>query len=162
MKKMSIQLISTIIVSLLTFNLFASDDENIVIKKERIYLGAGVGVNSLSGSSNSLGLQLFGGYIIPANLGDNRLSVEVGYMDTGNFGNGGGSAKGLWTAAVFDMPLKNDLSLLGRAGLDLGDDDGVMLGVGFGLKLNQKVRLRAEYVIRDNIDSLQLNAVLRL
>lgn len=96
-----------------------------------------------------------------------KLSVEVGYMDSGNFdrkqssfGNASARANGLWGTAVASVTLKNNLSGIGRFGLDIGDD-GIMIGAGFGLTMNEDMDLRFEYVIRDTIDSLQVNLVIR-
>jgi len=49
--------------------------------------------------------------------------------------------------------------LPGRLGLGIGDDDGLMYGVGPGHDLTEKVAIRGEYVLRDEVDSLQLNFV---
>jgi hypothetical protein len=62
---------------------------------------------------------------------------------------------------VADLPLNQNVSAIGRLGLDIGDDDGVMIGFGLGFPMSQKTDLRVEYVIRDNIDSFQLNLVIR-
>ncbi len=77
-------------------------------------------------------------------------------------GFGDEKAKGIWSTAVISVPLKGRLSVLGRAGLDFGDDDGFMFGGGLGYQANEKMEIRGEYVVRDNIDSLQVNVVIRL
>ncbi|MDH5711993.1 MAG: porin family protein, partial [Gammaproteobacteria bacterium] len=122
---------------------------------------------------SAIGFQIFGGYDLPVKMGNGTLSVEAGYMDTGDmdgnvtlpfFGSvpATASASGLWGNAVYTLPLQDKLDLLLRAGLDIGDDDGVMFGAGLGFDLNAKMQLRGEYVIRDTIDSLQLNFVMRM
>lgn len=70
-------------------------------------------------------------------------------------------AQGLWGTAVLDFPIQDQISVIGRLGLDIGDDDGLMIGAGLGFDVNKNIELRAEYVIRDNIDSLQANLVFR-
>jgi opacity protein-like surface antigen len=160
MKKMSIVFIAM----LYAFNTNAADGSKSTIDAKKIYFGGGLGLNSLSGIdlSDAIGFQVFAGYELPVEVGDGTLSVEVGYMDSGNFdGPGKGKAKGVWANAVVSLPLQNKLSVIGRAGLDLGDDDGLMLGGGLGFQANEKMEIRAEYVIRDNVDSLQLNLVIR-
>jgi len=145
---------------------------------DKLYLGGGLGFNSISGIdfSDGLGFQFFGGYDLPVKMGKGKLSVEVGYMDSGNMEVGSvtipvippqkitveGKAKGLWGNAVFSLPLQEKMSLIARAGLDIGDDDGIMLGAGLGFKLSNKMEVRGEYVIRDTIDSLQVNLVMRM
>jgi hypothetical protein len=131
--------------------------------QDNLYAGAGIGLNSVSGLDDAIGIQIFGGYKLNmVNLDPIALAVEVGYMDTGDFEAGGmnvGSASGLWATAVANYPVSPEVNLLGRLGLDFGDDDGLMLGVGAGFRLSPELQLRGEYVIRDNIDSLQANVV---
>lgn len=135
---------------------------------KKAYYGGGLGSNSAYGSSGT-GFQFFGGYDLPVKVGKGKLAVEVGYMDSGDleqtvpfFGTISFSASGLWGNAVYTHPLQKNLDFVGRAGLDIGDDDGVMFGAGVGYKLNNKMSLRGEYVLRDTIDSLQVNFVMRM
>jgi hypothetical protein len=51
------------------------------------------------------------------------------------------------------------VELIGRAGFDFGDDDGFMIGIGAGYIVNKNLKLRGEFVVRDNVDSLQFNVV---
>lgn len=141
--------------------------------KDDIYFGGGLGLNSLSGIdfSDGLGFQIFAGYDLPVKMGKGKLSLEAGYMDSGDIEFGAipffGTPlevrfKGLWGNAVFSLPLQGKMSLLARAGLDIGDDDGLMIGAGLGFKINNKMEIRGEYVMRDFVDSLQLNFVMRM
>ena len=146
---------------------------------DKIYFGGGLGSNSLPGSSSGIGFQFFGGYDLPVKMGKGKLSVEVGYMDTGDmeYNTVGISpvfpfplinttvatkATGLWGNAVFSLPVQDKLNIIARAGLDIGDDDGFMFGAGLGFNLSPKMELRGEYVMRSNVDSLQLNFVMKL
>lgn len=130
------------------------------------YFGAGIGFNSVHNNHNfyndddAVGFQVLAGLPLTARLGSAALSVELGYMDTGSFDRGG-SANGLWSTAVASLPLNNDLKLLGRLGVDFGDDDGVMVGAGVGFPMANKTDMRIEYVIRDQIDSFQVNLIFR-
>lgn len=161
MKKLSFVVIAMLVAS---YSHAASTD--------KLYLGGGLGFNSLSGIdfSDGMGYQLFGGYDLPVKMGKGKLSVEAGYMDSGDiefgaipfFGPLEARFKGLWGTAVFSLPLQNKLNVLARAGFDIGDDDGFMIGAGLGFKLNPKMELRGEYVIRDFVDSLQINLVMRM
>jgi hypothetical protein len=140
------------------------------------YAGAGIGFNSLDGGGDATGFQMFGGYDL-AKAGFKaapfKLAVEVGYMDSGTFESDvniplfgtvrvQSKAKGLWATGVASYPVNPQTDLIGRLGLDFGDDDGLMLGAGVGFSVNKQMQLRGEYVIRDHIDSLQLNLILRL
>jgi len=137
------------------------------IDAKKIYFGAGVGLNDASGFDSAIGFQVFAGLPLAVDLGKANLAVEVGYMDTGNMDfkagpfSGSAKANGLWSTAVFSLPLQTSLDLVGRIGYDFGDDDGLMIGGGIGMSLANNMDLRFEYVIRDNIDSLQANLVIR-
>lgn len=134
-------------------------------KQDNFYAGAGINLNWASGVDEAVGAQIFVGYELDMlDAAPLALAVEAGYMDTGNFERRGlrvGSASGLWTTAVASYRLNPALELLARLGLDLGDDDGPMLGVGVGYAVSKELAVRGEYVVRDDIDSLQANVVLR-
>jgi hypothetical protein len=138
------------------------------IDPSSVYFGGGLSRNSLSGFEDATGWQIFGGMDF-AKAAPFIFGAEVGYMDSGNFG---GStfcafglcikgpdvkATGLWATGVAKMPINNQLNLIGRLGLDFGDDDGLMVGIGAGYKVNKQLELRGEYVDRQNIGSLQFN-----
>lgn len=137
------------------------------LDQDNLYGGAGISTNDLPGSDDAIGHQIFGGYEFEiADLEPATLSLEVGYFDSGEFEDntppGQGtetSAEGVWTNAVLSHPLADRWNLLGRAGLDLGDDDGLMAGIGLGYDINTNLEIRGEVVSRDNIDSLQANLV---
>ncbi len=131
---------------------------------DRLYFGGGIAGNDLRGD-DATGFQFFAGYPLQAKLGKGDLAIEAGYMDSGSFehrGNFGSvSATGLWGTLVGSWNVATKTDLVVRAGLDVGDDDGVMFGAGLGYALSKKLELRGEYVVRDNIDSLQFNFVFR-
>lgn len=163
---------------LFTSNSYAAVDA------KKIYFGGGLGFNSLSGLdlSDGKGFQILAGYDLPVKMGKGMLSVEVGYMDTGNMEfsqtittpaippffpatsftvTGEAKAKGFWGNAVYKLPLQDKMNLLLRAGLDVGDDDGFMFGGGLGFQVNRQIEVRGEYVIREEVDSLQFNVIFR-
>jgi len=128
-----------------------------LLDKNLFSIGAGVSLNSVSGpADDEVGFQVFGGYDLTAlNLMDNvDSSVEFGYMD---YGYNGRDTDGIWSTFVVDGAINGQLGWLARLGLDFGDDSGLMLGAGLSVGLDAKTDLRFEYVIRDDIDSLQLN-----
>lgn len=153
------------------------------ISQGDFYIGGGFSSNSLSGGTvvggslvggwdDAIGYQFFGGYKLPVDLANASHSVEVGYMDSGDFDSSyisGGtlikttqSASGLWGTYTFIWPASDVVSLIARGGLDIGDDDGLMLGGGVEFNFDAAVTLRLEMVIRDNIDSLQVNIAYQL
>lgn len=157
---------------LLSALLTASQVNAAGLDAKQIYFGGGLGYNDI-GFDEAVGFQLFAGLPLPVKLGNGTLSAEVGYMDSGSFDQrvptfpgfpdvtASAKAKGFWGTAVLDFPIQDQISVIGRLGLDIGDDDGLMIGAGLGFDVNKNIELRAEYVIRDNIDSLQANLVFR-
>ncbi len=166
MKKLNILFIT----ALVAFNVQAAGDESRkgVLDAGQIFFGGGVSLNDIGFGDDATGFQIFAGLPIPVEMGKARLSGEVGYMDSGDFdvnlgpfGTFSESASGVWANAVVEIPLGKKIDLIGRAGMDFGDDDGIMFGGGIGIPLSEKIDVRFEYVIRDNIDSIQANIVLR-
>ncbi len=129
---------------------------------DNFYLGGGVANNTV-GNESAVGYQFIGGYDFGTVLGNANLMAEVGYWNSGTFGDGPGraSAKGLWSTAVASLPLTGYWSLLGRAGLDFGDDDGLIVGIGAAYRAAPQLDLRGEIVARDNVDSFQFNVLYR-
>ena len=136
------------------------------VDTSRIYAGGGLGFNDLDGASDSAtGWQILGGYDLGIRLGEFDTAVEIGFMSSGDFdfsipGFGvvaSESAEGLWATWVPSIVVKDKISALGRIGLDFGDDDGLMLGIGGQYDISPAFFMRVEYVIRDDIDSFQFN-----
>jgi len=127
----------------------------------KLFFGAGLSSNDVSGSDSATGYQIFGGYGFGEVTPKVFIDAEVGYMDTGNMTRRGGNVKanGLWANGVGRLMLAPSIELIGRLGMDFGDDDGLMAGIGVGFLLTRSVKLRLEFVQRDNVDSVQLNFV---
>jgi len=139
----------------------AAAAEKQLLDTSKVYFGGGISSNDLSGFDKATGFQFFGGYKLDYKLGTGALGVELGYMDSGEFDSAFGSteAKGIWATAVGAWPVSRNVNIIARLGFDFGDDDGLMLGGGVGYSVAKNLDLRGEYVIRDNIDSLQFNVV---
>lgn len=139
-----------------------------LLNKSDFAIGVGVAHNTIdlppfaNGDDSATGFQFFGAYDLrKVNLMDGvNTSVEFGYMDYGFDGNG--NSGGVWATGVIDGAIKGNMSWLARLGFDFGDDDGFMFGAGIGFDMSKQVELRGEYVVRDNIDSLQLNLLYHL
>jgi opacity protein-like surface antigen len=127
----------------------------------KLFFGAGLSSNDVSGSDSATGYQIFGGYGFGEVTPKVFIDAEVGYMDTGNMTRGGGNvkAKGLWANGVGRLMVAPSVELIGRLGLDFGDDDGLMAGIGVGFLMTKNIKLRLEYVQRDNVNSVQFNFV---
>jgi len=138
-----------------------------VIDSKRIYVGGGLGFNSLPGFGSARGFQFIGGYEFDFKLNEDiTTALEFGYMGSGDFSqyngpNSNEDAKGLWAAAVESVPLSTKTDMLVRLGYDFGDDDGFLLGTGMQYKFNTKLAFRMEYVARQNINSLQANVLVK-
>jgi len=129
----------------------------------RLFFGAGLSQNQVSGADNGTGFQIFGGYNFPELAPKFSVDAEAGFMDTGKMkvtgAPGDAEADGLWASGVARYMVAPKVELLGRAGYDFGDDDGFLFGIGGGYIVNKNLKLRLEYVWRDNVDSLQFNVV---
>jgi len=133
-----------------------------LMDRNKFSIGFGVSSNSVSGpADDETGYQFFAGYELDMiNIMEGvDTSVEFGYMD---YGYDGRDTDGLWATGVVDGYITDQFRWVGRLGFDFGDDSGLMLGVGAGLALSQELELRAEYVIRDEIDSIQINVLFHL
>jgi hypothetical protein len=128
----------------------------------KLFFGGGVSSNSVSNSDSATGFQIFGGYGFGEVSPKVFIDAEVGYMDSGTMSRSGqadAKAKGLWANGVGRFMVAESVELIARLGLDFGDDDGLMFGVGAGYLLSKKAKLRLEYVQRDKVDSVQFNFV---
>jgi len=134
-----------------------------LLHEANFYIGGGLSSNDASNTDSAVGMQLFAGYDLPVKIPHSVLSVEVGYWDSGdmdkNHGRGDKHYDGFNANGVIAVHLSESVDFLGRMGLDFGDDDGFMAGVGIGFHLNPAMQLRFEYVARDDTDSLQANFV---
>jgi hypothetical protein len=132
---------------------------------KNLFFGGGLSQNKISGFDSAMGFQFFGGYSFGQVAPQLQVDAELGYMQTGKMDLCVGpfcasaEAKGLWANGVARYRVAPQIDLIGRAGLDFGDDDGFMIGFGAGYLLNRNTQLRLEYVTRDNVDSLQFNFV---
>lgn len=129
---------------------------------KKLFFGAGLSSNDVSGFDNGTGYQFFGGYGFGEVSPKVFVDAEVGYMDTGKMKRNNAPdlrAKGLWATGVGRLMLSPNVELLGRLGLDFGDDDGLMFGIGAGLILTKNAKLRFEFVERDDVSSVQFNFV---
>lgn len=140
--------------------------QQVNITENSFYFGAGLSSNDYEGfGDRSFGFQVLGGLDI-IRLARDRVTVgaELGYLDAGEVDHRGAraDAEGVWANGVVGYAVNPKVSLLGRAGLDFGDDDGPMFGFGAGYRLDRNLQFRGEVVIREHIDSLQANFVYHL
>ena len=139
-----------------------------------LYLGGGLSYNNLdfgsvvSGASNktATGFQLFAGLPLSNAISGIKTYAELGLFQTKkfNFGSGSDDVKGISGSVVLEKDLSEldpRLYALARLGLEVGDDDGIFMGIGAGFRLTPKVELRAEFVNKDLITSYQANALIR-
>jgi len=141
--------------------------------QDHLYVGGGLSRNDLGSFDDATGYQFFAGYNLGYKIGEIGAStaVEIGYMDSGDFDQNvfvpifgqdarfTYSAKGLWATSLLRLPLNSTVDLIGRAGIDIGDDDGFMFGGGIEFNASKQWGVRLEFVSRDEVDSLQANFV---
>ena len=140
-----------------------------------LYVGGGISYNDLDAGSifkevdndSASGFQLFAGLPIESSIKGFETFVELGYFQTNNLKiapNVKERVKGVSGSFVLQRDLNEvdpNLYALARIGVELGDDDGMLMGVGAGYRLSPKVELRAEFVNKDLITSYQANALVR-
>ncbi|MDH5692958.1 MAG: porin family protein [Gammaproteobacteria bacterium] len=147
---------------LLTLFVFSNVQAADKFERDNVYVGGGIGFNSVGKGGDSIGFQFLAGYDLEFPLADGVNSlVEVGYMDSGSFDNGG-KATGFWGTGLATYRINKEILALGRIGLDIGDDSGLMLGFGADYKLDKLKSVRGEIVKRDSIDSIQFNFTYKL
>lgn len=152
-------LFCTLLISVYATEIFSAEGEPL-LDKNKFSIGAGISSNSVSGSNNKAGFQLFAAYDLnQINLMESvNSSAEFGFMDYG-FKN---DSTGIWGNYVVDGAISGQFGWLGRLGLDIGDDSGLMIGAGVSYAVDEKMELRGEYVIRDDVNSLQFNFIYHL
>jgi OOP family OmpA-OmpF porin len=143
---------------LLSALLVAAGLTGVAAHAEGFYGGAGLGgqtypnqVNGNSTSGSAVSGKLFGGYQLNPNF-----AVEAGVTELGAVNSPGGQVDsyGTFVDAVGILPLSNQWSLLGRAGVahmaintPTGDDGGNGLKVGLGAEyaISKSVAIRGEW-----------------
>jgi len=143
--------------------------------KNKYYAGAGMGINSTQNFDETAGYQMFAGYCLDFRFNSprSRTSVEVGYMDSGEFegqydtfGDNPNrsnvvtvnqSFSSVWLAGLAEYKFDSKMHIMGRVGFDVADQTGILFGGGAGYNITKYAQIRAEYVIHDEVDSFQLN-----
>jgi len=141
-----------------------SDESQPLLNKSLFSIGVGLSSNSIDDDDNDeddeLGFQFFVAYdLIEVNLMEGVNSgIELGLMDYGYKRD----STGVWGTYTVDGIISGDLGWLARAGFDIGDDSGLMVGAGLSYITDERTELRFEYVARDEGDSLQFNYLYHL
>lgn len=130
-----------------------------LLDRNKLSIGGGISDNSIRRDDES-GFQVFAAYDLDqVNVMDGvHSSLEFGVMDYGFRRD----STGIWGNYVIEAGINQSINWLGRAGLDIGDDSGLMFGIGLGFGLNEQADFRIEYVVRDDVDSLQFNLLFEL
>lgn len=171
----TLRVVTTLVLALAVTPAIAQSKGGGGFDPNQIFFGAGLSINDVPGSDEGIGYQFFGGYEFGELAPNFKLDLEVGYMNTGDMdvkhcvnvagmsacAGGSVEAKGLWSTAVARLALNREWELIGRAGLDFGDDDGLMVGAGIGFMFEPRSTLRFELVERDSVSSIQFNYVYR-
>lgn len=129
------------------------------INREAVYFGGGFGSAQLNNEEDTnTQWQLFSGYRW-RNAGlvswpDASVALELGIQMVNN-----ASQDGLWFTPVLNLPLTRSVDLLARGGVEIGDESGLLIGIGAAHKIERHMAVRVEYVIRQEMRALQLNLV---
>ena len=132
-----------------------------LLERDQFSIGVGISNNETNNPNQSdTGFQFIAAYSLnQINLMEGvNSSVEFGFMDFG-FDK---DDTGIWASYVVDGSISGGLGWLAQAGLDIGDDSGLLIGAGLKFMLQENSDLRFEYVMRDEVDSLQLNFLYHL
>jgi len=133
-----------------------------MLERSQLSIGAGISSNSTNNPNrDDTGFQFLAAYDLPQiNLTEGvDSSVEIGFMDFG-FDR---DSTGIWGSYVINGSFSGEsFGWLAQAGLDMGDDSGLLVGAGVKFAIDKKSTLRLEYVARDEVDSLQLNFLFHL
>lgn len=169
------------VLAVMTQQVFAEDmdvqntESNNTNIPKGLYVGGGLNYNSIDAGSifsgvdreTAVGFQLFAGIPIQSSIAGFKTFAEVGYFQTEDFNFGWGNkenVRGVWGAGVLQRDLNEidpNLYAIARAGIEVGDDDGVFMGFGAGYRVSSKVDVRAEFLNKDLLTSYQLNALVR-
>lgn len=168
MKKLALLLPATLLT--LVFNT-AAVAEPIKIDREKLYSGGALNSNRVDSpfdggaSKTALGFSIFGGYMIDNNIDEVSTAIEVGYAQTRDFfkDTNNTDVRGLWVAGVAQKQLPEvdpGLSALLKAGVDFGDDDGILIGIGAAFKASKQIEGRLEFINKDALTVYQASAIL--
>ena len=141
-----------------------SDEGQPLLNKDLLSIGIGLSSNSIDEDDNDeddeIGYQFFVAYdLVEVDLMEGvNSAIELGLMDYGFKRD----STGLWGTYTVDGIISGDLGWLARAGFDIGDDNGLMMGAGLSYIADEKTELRFEYVARDEVDSWQFNYLFHL
>ncbi len=124
-------------------------------------VGVGISNNEVDGDrDDETGFQFLAAYDLKQiNLMEGvDSSLEFGYMDFGFRRDD----TGIWGSYVIDSAIGEGFGWLAQLGLDIGDDSGLLFGAGLKLSVSESADIRLEYVVRDEVDSLQINLLYHL
>ena len=169
------KILLTSLLTLIANQAFAEQTETTAQAPEGLYVGAGLSYNDLDFGSvvngaddeTAMGLQAFAGLPIANSIEGFETFAEVGFFRTSSFDFGAGNKEkvtGISGSVVLQKDLNEidpNLYGLARIGLELGDDDGIFMGIGAGYRITPKIEVRAEFVNKDLISSYQANALVR-
>ena len=154
-------LAATLVVASFTPGAVQAQSSQPMLDRGLFSIGLGLADNSVGGpAGDETGFQVFAAYNLSGvNLMQGvKSSLEFGYMDYGYRDD----SDGIWGTYVANGAINEQFGWLARIGMDIGDDSGLMFGAGLGYRVAQDTDFRVEYVIRDEIDSLQFNLLFRL
>jgi hypothetical protein len=169
------KIIATSLLALIASTATAEKDTDSSALPSGMYVGGGISYNELdfgsvvsgAGNHSATGFQLFAGLPLNNTIQGIKTYAELGLFQTKEFNFGSGNddkVTGISGSVVLEKDLSEidpKLYALGRLGLEVGDDDGIFMGIGAGYRLTPKIDVRAEFVNKDLISSYQMNALIR-
>lgn len=138
----------------------SSAQEQPLLDRNLFSIGAGISSNEVGSSQDETGFQFLLGYeLSQVNLMQGiNSSAEFGFMDYG-FDQ---DDTGIWGSYVINGAILEGFGWLAQIGIDIGDDSGLLFGAGLRFNVNEGTDFRVDYVVRDEVDSLQFNFIFDL
>ena len=160
-KRISTAASTLLLITGLFFNSAQAQENEPLLDRNLFSIGVGISNNEVDGDSDDeTGFQFFAAYDLnKINLMEGvNSSLEFGYMDFGFRRDD----TGIWGSYVIDSTIGESFGWLAQLGLDVGDDSGLLLGAGVKYAIDTSADIRLEYVVRDEVDSLQINFLYHL
>lgn len=138
----------------------------------KLYVGGGLSMDKtdIRGGDNEIGFHGFGGMdflekdqlTLSAEAGLRIVKVSASACGFGFCASASENATILYGAAVGKYAFTEEFSALGRLGLNIIDDSGIVFGVGGQYDINDQLGARLEYQMGPDLNSIMLSAVYHL
>ena len=151
------------LIGVVAFLSFAENSYSFEFNKKNFYTGGGVTYNTFE-SGNAFGSQWFAGYdiseyfLLVPRVG---LAAEAGYSNIVKSASTIRRYEGVWSDMSLNYKYNSRIKYINRLGVDFGNANGVMMGLGLEYAIDRNIKVRSELVMRGVYKSYQVNALYR-